>query len=185
MVASIQSLTYLDLAQTPEDDGKRYELLGGEIIVTASSAKKHVRVSYRLARMLSDHVEQNDLGEILPAPIDVKITPFDVVVPDIIFLSKSRVNIFGEQYVDGPPDLVVEVLSPSTRVRDGTTKLNLYARTGVAEYWIVDPDRASVTVHVLQANGVYQALATTSGTSMSSILPDLQVDPNLLFRDIS
>jgi len=94
------------------------------------------------------------------------------------------VNIFSEQYVGGPPGLVVEVLSPSTRVRDRTTKLRLSARTGVAEHWLVDPERSAVTVHVLLANGEYQGLVAAVNTATSVVLPELKIDLKLLFRDL-
>ena len=172
MVVATQPLTYKDLASTPEGDGNRYELLGGEMFVTPSPAKRHIFLTSRLFLLLSNHVLQNSLGHVFHAPVDVRLTPYDVVVPDILFLSAERANIFGDRLIEGPPDLVAEVLSPSTRSRDLETKRLLYARTGVSEYWIVDIDRSSVTVHILNAAGEFDILVATDGLIESRVLPE-------------
>ena len=91
----------------------------------------------------------DDLGLVLDAPIDVRLTPDNVLIPDVMFIARDRLHIIGPKAIDAPPDLVVEILSPGTRQRDLATKRTLYARFGVQEYWIVDPDARSVTVLTL------------------------------------
>src|SRR5688500_10184635 len=104
MSIATRPLTYEDLLQTPVNDGKRYEIIGGEMVVTASPAKKHVRVSIRLILLFGNYVTEHSLGEVYPAPVDVRLTPYDIVVPDLIFLRSERLHIYGDQVVDGPPD---------------------------------------------------------------------------------
>ena len=154
------------------------------MFVTASPAKKHARLSARLLRKLSDHVEQHALGEVFHTPADVRLTPYDVVVPDLFFLSAERGHLFGEKLVDGPPDLVVEILSQSTRLRDLNTKLRLYARAGVAEYWIVDPEQKSVAVHFLNAKGGYDAVPQTDHQIISRVLPEFDLSIDELFSGL-
>lgn len=139
-------LTYDDLLALP-DDGLRHELIAGEHFVTAAPFTKHQRALLKLARVLAELVERQDLGEVLIAPVDVVLSPRDVVEPDLLFVSKERAALITERNVPGAPDLAVEVLSPSTRRLDLRLKLDLYERFGVREYWIVDPDRETVTIH--------------------------------------
>ena len=131
-------LTYEDFCCLP-NDGKRYEIIDGELFVTPSPFRPHQRVVTRLTRYLSTFVEENELGEVFVAPFDVVFSRFDVVEPDLLYVSKGRLSVLTEKNVQGAPDLVVEVLSPSTAETDRTIKLKLYARYGVQEHWIIDP----------------------------------------------
>ena len=131
-------LTYEDYCRLPSD-GKRYEIIDGELFVTPSPFRPHQRVVTRLTRYLSTFVEENELGEVFVAPFDVVFSRFDVVEPDLLYVSKGRLSVLTEKNVQGAPDLVVEVLSPSTAETDRTIKLKLYARYGVQEHWIIDP----------------------------------------------
>jgi Uma2 family endonuclease len=184
MVAAVEPLTYKDLALTPEGDGNRYELLGGELFVTPSPSIRHARVSNRIARLEGNFVTRRALGEVIHGPADVRLSPFDVVVPDIIYISAERLNLFGIQFVEAGPDLIVEVLSPSTKLRDQTSKLQLYARTGVAEYWIVDIERSSVTVNTLNANATYDTVEVKAGRVKSRVLPDLKLSVSEIFKGL-
>ncbi len=139
MSIATRLLTYEDLCQTP-DDFNRYEIIGGELIVAPSPISKHQRVSSRLQRWFGNFVTDRDLGEIIAAPCDVKLDQHDIVQPDLLFIARERLHIIGDKYIDGAPDLLVEVLSPTTRRRDRTRKADLYARAGVREYWLADPD---------------------------------------------
>ncbi len=111
----------------------------------------------------------------------MRLTPFDVVVPDNFFLRKEPVNIYGEQFVDGPPDLIVEVPSPSTRLRDMNSKRELYARTGVAEYCVVDSIQAAVVVHELTPEGTYIARPSDGTRVTSSVLAGIEISMEELF----
>jgi Uma2 family endonuclease len=184
MAAATRGLTYEDLLETPEGDGNRYELLGGELFVSRSPQRSHVFASSRLCFLLGNHVDQRNLGQVFHGPVDVRLTPYDIVVPDIIFLKTDRLHVFGDRLVDGRPDLIVEVLAPTTRARDQIDKAQLYARTGVEEYWIVDPDAHAVTVYALSVGGTLERMSAQVGKVQSRVLPELKLDVVNLFAEI-
>jgi len=131
-------LTYDDLANV-SDESKRYEILDGDLAVTPSPATRHQRVSGNLGSLLHAHVREHGLGWIYWVPTDVILDVHTVVVPDILFVSTARAAIVQPHAVVGPPDLLVEILSPSTAHRDKGVKAKLYARFGVEHFWLVDP----------------------------------------------
>lgn len=182
MVVSIQTgpLTYANLADCP-DDGQRYEILGGELIVSPAPTTAHQRISRRLFRALDRWVSDNDAGEVLYAPVDVELGPHVVLQPDILFVSKNQAVIASEEYIQGPPDLVVEIFSGSTRRRDLVAKAVAYASAGVAEYWQIDPDRQTVAVLTLE-NGEYVANPNDElGRARSRVLSGFAIEPTTLF----
>lgn len=136
--------TYEDYRRTPDDE--RYELLDGELIMVPAPRVDHQLVVLRLAGLLQAFVEERGLGVVLAAPCDVVLSDTDVVQPDVLFVSRERAHLIVAENVRGAPDLVVEVLSPSTGERDRTVKRALYARHGVREYWQVDTPARTVTV---------------------------------------
>ena len=119
-------LTYRDYAHTPEDE--RYELLDGELIITPAPAEVHQRVATLLGWRVAQFVSENDLGRVYVAPFDVVLSDTDVVQPDLLFISNERVHVVTPANVQGAPDLVVEILSPTSAERDRTFKRRLYAR---------------------------------------------------------
>jgi Uma2 family endonuclease len=140
-------LTYDDFVQLP-DDGLRHELIDGEHYVTPSPNTKHQRVSVRLVLLIGGWLEAHPTGQIFHAPFDVVFSDFDIVEPDLLYLSSRRASeVVTAQHVRGVPELVVEIGSPSTRRRDETIKRRLYERAGVDEYWIVDPEIDVVRVY--------------------------------------
>ena len=136
--------TYLDYKNAPED--KRYELLDGELVILPSPPTIYQDVSINLMSLLWTFVKERGLGEVCISPLDVVLSDTDVVQPDILFVSNERMDIITEDNIQGAPDLVIEILSPSTAERDRTFKRSLYARHGVREYWLVDPGARSVEV---------------------------------------
>lgn len=142
----LPSITWQDVQQMP-DDGNRYEAIEGDLYMTPAPGTRHARVSKRLQYALDRMLERLGLGEILVAPYGVEFPATgEGVQPDIIFVSRERREIIEEAGIVGAPDLVVEILSPSTAGRDRTIKLRLYERQGLGEYWIVDPDESTVDV---------------------------------------
>ena len=139
------SLTYQDYASLEGDE--RYELLDGELILVASPNRDHQTVSLRLASMMLSFVDENGLGWVFEAPFDVLFTDTDVVQPDVMFISREREHILTRANVQGAPDLIVEILSPSSSTRDWRAKRELYAAHGVREYWIIDPTNRIVSRH--------------------------------------
>ena len=165
--------TYKDYLLLPEGD--RRELVDGDFYVVPSPNVWHQRISKKLGFILSDFVDRNRLGEVLFAPLDVVLSDEDVVQPDILFISNERRGIITEANISGAPDLVVEVLLPSTADRDRQLKLRLYSRFGVSEYWIVDPDERSVQVMVLGDPGETSAVTHSSGSVSSPLIPGLNL----------
>ncbi|MBS3909368.1 MAG: Uma2 family endonuclease [Actinobacteria bacterium] len=172
--------TYEDYLRLPED--KRYELIRGELVMVPAPKTKHQRISLRLLRLLSDYVEKNNAGEIFPAPTDVYFDDENVVQPDILFISKERQEIITEDNIKGAPDLVVEIVSPSSAYYDLVKKKKIYARFGVKEYWAVDPEEKTVEVY-LSADVFKVAQSLSEGDSLSSAMfPGLSVDLIELFK---
>jgi Uma2 family endonuclease len=132
-------LTYDDFVHFP-DDGKRHELIDGEHYVTPSPNTRHQRISGNLHWLLRSYLEQHPLGQVFFAPYDVVFSDFDVVEPDLLYLSNARAaEVLTPVHAKGVPELVVEIASKGTRQRDETIKRRLYERVGVSEYWVVDP----------------------------------------------
>ncbi len=168
-------LTYDDLVQMPEDRN-RYELYEGELEVTAAPIPRHQVVVLNLASTLLIHARERGLGTIFTSPIDVRLSDITVVQPDILFVAKGREDIIGDRYISGPPDLVVEVLSPSTASRDRHAKRQIYARHAVPHFWTIDPDNRIVEASDL-VDGSYRisARATGSETLSSEPFPELSI----------
>ena len=140
-------LTYDDFALFP-DDGKRHELIDGEHYVTPSPNTKHQRVLGTLHGLIWTHLQKNPLGDVFLAPFDVVFSLFDVVEPDLLYLSHERAaTALTPDNVKGVPELVVEIASKGTRKRDETIKRRLYERAGVSEYWLVDPVTETIRVY--------------------------------------
>lgn len=149
--------TYEDYLKTPDD--KRYELINGELLMTPSPIPNHQRISGKLEFMVRKFITENNLGEVFDAPCDVYLDNENVVQPDILFISKERLNIIGEKNIQGAPDLVIEIISENSVYRDMVQKKKLYARFRVKEYWIVIPDEKEIEVYILKDN-TYQPYQT-------------------------
>ncbi len=133
-------LTYDDYCLLP-DDRNRYEILDGELSVTPAPRTKHQSISSHLHRILANHVVANQLGEIYAAPTDLILALTTVVQPDLIFIGNDRRHIITERAIEGPPTLLIEILSPTTYRTDRLTKAQLYAKHQVPHYWLIDPDQ--------------------------------------------
>ena len=173
-------LTYQDYANLEGDE--RYELLDGELILVASPNRDHQSASVRLLTRMHSFVEENDLGWVYDAPFDVLFTDTDVAQPDIMFISREREHILTHANVQGAPDLIVEILSPSSSTRDWRAKRELYAAHGVREYWIIDPTNRIVSVMLLQ-DGVLQIeqTRTEDDTATSTVLEGFNVNLDSIF----
>jgi len=172
--------TYEDYLKTPDD--VRYELIEGDLLMTPSPVTKHQRILRELGFELLSFVRVKDLGEIFLAPFDVHLDNENVVEPDILFISKQRLHIIGEKNVQGPPDLVIEILSESTANRDLVQKKRLYAKFGVKEYWIVIPGEEIVEIYTLK-DALY-VLGKSFGkedTLESPLLKGLKIDLKKIF----
>jgi Uma2 family endonuclease len=147
--AAPRTWTYEDFAQLP-DDGNRYEVLDGEVIVTPSPSNLHQRVLANLLVELCLYVERYGLGVVLPG-VDLLFVEGQFLCPDMLFVPRSQVEGMAVYGVETKPSLVVEILSPSTRSYDRVKKPRRYADFGVPEYWVVDPIEKVVWVYPFAA----------------------------------
>jgi len=138
--------TYAEFAQLPPSGTTRYEVIDDELVVTPGTTARHQRIVRELMYRLIGFTKEHPLGEAFSAPFDVLFAEGDYVEPDILFVRSDRLHLVSDRGVEGPPDLVVEVLSPSTAGRDRGIKLDRCRIFGVAEYWVVDPDEQVVEV---------------------------------------
>ncbi len=162
-------LTYADYATLP-DDGKRYEILDGELFVTPAPSGWHQVILANLVRALDGYVHSRGLGKVLFAPLDVIFADTSIAQPDLVYLDNARTSLISRRGVEGAPTLLVEILSPSTTRTDRNVKFALYARYGVDFYWIVDPE-ARVLEAYRRAGTAYVLAMRASGPEPSGPPP--------------
>jgi Uma2 family endonuclease len=182
--AARRKLTYEDYERIP-DDGLRHEILDGEHYVSPSPVPRHQRVSVALTLRFGAYLEEHTLGEVLTAPCDVILSPYDIAQPDLLFISNERSGIITEKNVQGAPDLLVEILSDGTRKRDEGLKRDLYERFGVKEYWLVDPVRQTVLVYRREGDRFHRAgrFSAAAGDVLTTpLLPGLEIALAKIFR---
>ena len=167
-------LTYDDYLKLP-NDGKQYQIISGILHMSPAPTTIHQRISRELLLILQPYVHRHRLGEILPAPCDVILARSDIVQPDLVYVRQDRLGMIREKGIFGPPDLAVEILSPSTQEMDLREKLQLYAIYGVPHYWIVDPTAKTLMEYILQIN-VYSLCASHTGRFTPQIFPELTLD---------
>lgn len=173
--------TYDDYAAIP-DDGRRYEILAGVLHVAPSQNANHQRSIIRLVEGLNGFIKSHGLGELFVAPFDVRLGLRTVVQPDLLFVSTKSANKVADNFVEGAPDLAVEIASPGTATYDRNAKLRAYESGGVAEYWIVDPAARTVELFVLEA-GTYRQIGAYQGETLlpSVVLPGFDVPVERFF----
>ena len=180
-------LTYDDFVLFP-DDGKRHELIDGEHYVTPSPNVRHQQIQGDLFALIWNYVEAHPIGRVFTSRLDVVFSRFDVVEPDIVYLSHERAgNVLTKTNLQGAPELVIEIGSPSTRQRDETIKRHLYERAGVSEYWVVDPEIDVVRVYRRTGNGGFDRpieLSREAGDVLTTdLLPGFDLPLTRIFRD--
>jgi Uma2 family endonuclease len=180
MKALRSRVSYADLESWP-DDGRRYELYDGEVYVVPSPIPLHQMVSARLYLALEEYTRAHG-GIVLYAPLDIVLTEYDVVQPDLLLFTRERQHLVDPRAVTRhAPDLAIEILSPSTAGNDRGRKLQLLARHGVREYWLVDPEAVALEVYQLAASRYVLASRADKGAAIESpLLPALAVTPHSL-----
>lgn len=163
-----RKLGWEDFEALPED-GNRYEILDGKLAVTPTPFILHQRVSRNLHLLLCSHVAEHDLGEVLAAPVAVVLDEHTILEPDLVFVSMNRAHLITEKAIAGAPDLVIEILSPSTARRDRTVKLRLYGRFGVPHYWIADPAARELFAFELASSGSYGSARVLRGDEVAEM----------------
>lgn len=168
-------LTYEDFCALP-DDGKRYEIINGDLYMSPSPNIPHQKIIINLAAIIHGYVRKHKLGTVLVAPTDVLLSNHDIVEPDILFVSKENQSIITHKHIKGTPDLITEVLSPSTSRRDLRLKRDLYARSSVPFYWILDPDGPRV-IELQLMDGEYAVVRELEGDAIFEpvIFPGLKI----------
>ena len=172
--------TYADYLLTPDD--VRHELIDGELIMAPAPIPLHQRVVTRFSNRLGPFIEENGLGELFTAPIDVYLSETNLVQPDLLFVAAARVSIITETNIQGAPDLVIEVASPRTQEYDLTVKRELYERFGVLEYWVALP-RAQAVDALRRENGRFVDAGHYGRSDIlaTPLLPGLRIDLSGVF----
>jgi len=168
------------------DDGQRHELIDGEHVVTPAPTPLHQSILMRLGAALYSYATPRRLAMVLPAPTDVILSPHDVVQPDLLLVTVARLDIVRNR-IEGPPDLAIEVLSPSSRRTDEVLKRRAYERWGTRELWVVDPDVERVRVYRIESAGHFgrarELSAEHDETLETPLLPGFSITLVDLFTD--
>jgi Uma2 family endonuclease len=178
-------LTFADLERMP-DDGRRYELYDGEVVVVPAPLPIHQIIQHRLNEILTACARQQG-GISVDSPVDVLFTDRDVLQPDIVYFARERRHLIDvRRVIRHAPDLCVEVVSPSTAKRDRGAKMQTFARFGVKEYWIVETEPAAIEVYELDGD-CYQLRLRAGGSDVltSPMLPGLNVMLEQVFQDLA
>ena len=169
-----RTLTYADYAALPED-GRRFELIDGELFEMAAPSTRHQDIVLRLGFAFLDHVRRTGVGRIYVAPCDVVLSDTVTVQPDVVYLSDADLHRITAPNIQGPPTLVMEVLSVPRH--DLVRKRELYARFGVPEYWVVHPDADRVEVYHLAGAAYIKPVVLEAGEQLATeLVPDLTLD---------
>ncbi|MDA8335881.1 MAG: Uma2 family endonuclease [Peptococcaceae bacterium] len=173
--------TYQDYLKLPE--GALYQLIGGELVLSPSPESKHQRIRRKLGVAVANFADEHYLDEVYFAPMDVYFNDEETYQPDIFFVPWNREKIVEKGRINGAPDLVVEVLSPSTARDDLTTKFKTYERYGVREYWVIDPDDEGVGIYLGDKGRLtLHQQVQGQGLLKSKVLSGFTVEAEYLFR---
>lgn len=172
--------TYADYLKTPE--GGKFQLIAGEIIEMTSPTPYHQRIVSRLATIFNNFILKENIAELFVAPLDVYFSDTETYQPDILILLNESFSKMKENKIEGAPDLIVEVLSPSTAYYDLKHKKSIYEKNGVKEYWIVDPIEKTVEIFESK-NGKYFSLAELTKTEIakSNLFAGMEVELEKIF----
>lgn len=174
-LAGVYRMTFADWLRLP-DDGRLYEIIDGELLLSPPPSILHQRISSELHAQIRQYLRASGRGEVLYAPTGVRLGD-DVLEPDLVVVLQEHADRIGEQVIEGAPDVVIEILSAGTAKRDLVAKRAVVQAAGVPEYWIVDPASAAIEVLVLE-HGSYVRLDLfrRADTLRSRALPDLAVE---------
>ena len=182
MTSSLTKLTYQDYLLLP-DDGNRYEVMEGDLYMTPAPLTRHQIIVGRIHHLLMSHLEKEESGTVLMAPCDVLLSEIDVMQPDLVVVLPGGLATITAKHIQGPPDVVIEVLSPSTAKRDRELKRKRYEHFGVREYWLVDPSASCLEILQLQ-HGQYTNMGSVTSPNQCStdLLPGLIIDLSWIFH---
>jgi Uma2 family endonuclease len=173
--------TYEDYLELP-DDGKRYEIIDGELYMATAPSPNHQLIINNFLFALTFYLKSHPIGKVIPSPLEVFFSKTNLAQPDIVYIGNERLNIIKPEQVKGAPDLVIEVLSPSTEKRDRTVKLKMYAKFGVQEYWMAKEKTATVEIFRLQGGKLVPvAQLGKSDVLTSPLFPGLEIPLSEIF----
>jgi Uma2 family endonuclease len=183
-----RKLTYEGFQDLPREDGRKHlELIEGEVFVTPAPNTKHQMAASNLHFALRKFVQERNLGRVFFAPYDVVFSQWTALEPDLLFIRRERLSVITDANVQGAPDLVIEILSPSNRAYDRETKHRVYEQGGVPEIWYVDPEKKAIEILNLGSDGRYEMTAKLSGDAerriVSKVLPGLSLTLDEVFAD--
>lgn len=177
-------LTVHDYMQFPEESGKKTELIEGEFFMSPAPKRNHQDIFGQLFYAIFGYLQAKPLGKVYGAPFDVVLTDINVFQPDICYFSKSRYSSLIEKGADGAPDLVIEILSPGSIKHDLGIKKEIYTRTGVEEFWSVDPEKRTITVFYLQDSSTAPRATFVEGKTLTTpLLPGLKIKVRDVFAE--
>ena len=177
--------SYDDYAALPPDL-QRWELIEGELFMSPAPTSFHQKLITRLVWMLAEQLETSGSASVFPAPFDVILSRNTTVQPDVVVIRKERIQLVTPRGLEAPPDLAIEVVSASSKVQDRAVKRSLYAKFGVPEYWLVDPDAQNVEILVLGQGAYGQHVIFGAGDVLRSPQFDaVSMDVTKLFAPIA
>ena len=169
---------YFGLPET----NRKVELTSGELIVSLSPSNRHQAISMALSVVVGSYVSENELGAVRAAPFDVQLFPGTIRQPDLLFVSNDHLAWLEDKFANGRPDWVAEIISPGDREIDEVVKTEEYARAGIAEYWLVDPENAIISVYVLGGDTyVLSAKVGVGDIARSDIISGFEVTAAAIF----
>lgn len=183
MVTQTRPATLADLDATP-DDGRIHEMIDGEIVVSAAPTFRHELVSQQMNSLLLDWNRGHRAGLVLTAPTDVVLAEGQVFQPDLLYIADDNPGEVIDGRFHGAPDIVVEIISPTSRSRDTIVKAMRYARFGVREFWLVDPDLRTMSAYDLVDGLSSERMADADGVLSSGVMAGLRIDPASLFAEV-
>ncbi len=166
-----------------DDDTYYYEIIDGHMIRKSAPAPLHQEISRNLLFALETYNRSTQKGSLFCAPLDVYLDEYNKPQPDIIFISKEKSGIITHDGIMGVPDMIIEIISPTSIIRDRIEKKNLYERMAVQEYWLVDPQYEAIEIYTLQNNRyeLFSAATTLEGEFKSALFDGLSININDIF----
>jgi Uma2 family endonuclease len=165
------------------ETGPRYQLIQGDLYMAPAPNRFHQEISRNLQYELHSYLKRNPIGKLFNAPFDLYLDEINVFQPDLIIVLNERLGILTEAGAEGAPELVIEILSPKTRRLDLVNKKQEYARAGVKELWIIDPEPRTIMIHQFDSSGIEKIRKIDEETALSTaLLPGLNITAKTIFE---
>ena len=176
-----KKITYADYLKI--DDNNRYEIFNGELCMVPAPSTDHQGISINLGSLIWKFVKNKNLGKVFEAPTDVVFDDDEVFQPDIVFIKSENQHIIRKSAIKGIPDLIVEIVSPSSAFYDTVEKKEVYGKYGVKEYWLIFPDEKVIEIFTLEKGGYREfCKSKKKGTVKSNVLEGLEIDSKDVFE---